>query len=159
MTEALIGIIVGTTVALIAQVLAYVFAWYKERREARRRGQDVTSLLRHEIQGHRSLYRHHLAWAEASIEKGGPEHTGYSYERATTRVYDQVFMTHWHTLPDDLIGPVSAYYAQVETFNTLSGSFGTPTPVPIREAKAAIERALAGAEGVLALLERHVRAR
>jgi hypothetical protein len=63
-----------------------------------------------------------------------------------------VFLAYWHLLPDDLLRPIIAYYAHVDTFNVLAGDFGTPTPVPIREAQAAMERALSCAEELLRLM-------
>ena len=157
MDEAIAGIVVGSAVALIGQILSHGAYLLRKRREEARRAKEVLTLLRHEIESHRNLYQHHLLWAQESIDRGGENHTGYSYQRAKTSAYDTVFLSYWHLLPDAILRPIIEYYAQVETFNVLAGSFSTPTPVPVREAKMAMERALGGAEELLKRLERRRR--
>ena len=155
MNEAMVGVVVGAAVALIGQVLSYVAYLLKERREKKKRAGEVLALLRHEVESHRTTYQHHLQWVQESVRKGGEERTGYSYQKVKTNAYDSVFLTYWHLVPKELLTPIITYYTQVETFNVLAGSFSTPTPVPIREAKMAIERALSGAEELLGLLDQH----
>ena len=155
MDDAVVGIIVGSAVALIGQMLSYVSHLFRKNREENRKAKEVLTLLRHELESHRSLYQHHLQWARESKEQAGEEHAGYSYQRAGTSVYDQVFLVYWHLLSDDVLQSTIEYYAQVDTFNVLAGSFSTPTPVPIREAEASMERALSSAEELLRLLDKH----
>ncbi len=155
MDDVAVGIIVGVVVALAGQVIATVADRIKERREEQRRAKAVVRLLRHEVEGHRALYEHHLAWAQESIAKGGEGYTGYSYQGAKTDAYDRVFLADWHALPDEILRPVMDYYGTVHAFNLLSGYFGTPTSVPIGEAKRITESAKRSAEGLLPLLEKH----
>jgi hypothetical protein len=156
MNEATTGIIVGVVVALAGQMIAYISDQIKNRRKEKRRARAVITLLRHEVEYHRATYEHHLLWVQESIEKGGEEHTEYSYEGAKTDAYDKVFLTDWHLLPDEVLKPVMEYYGTVHTFNLLGGDFTTPTPVPIIEAKKAMERAKKGADGLVKLLDKHI---
>ena len=89
MTEALIGIVVGVAVALAAQVIAYVFDRRKEKQEKRRQREAVLALLHHEVAHHRDRYQQLLAWAQESMDKGGPAHTGYGYEGVRTDAYEK----------------------------------------------------------------------
>lgn len=152
MSETLVGIIVGAAVALIGQILSYLSERLKKREEERRLAKYVIALLRYEIESHQNLYKHHLAWVQESIGKGGTEHTDYSYERANIDAYEKVFMAYWHILPDKILKPVMDYYGTVHVVNILAGDFGTPTPVPIIQAKEALEQAQHAAIGVLELL-------
>ena len=153
MNEAAVGIVVGIAVAVAAQVLSSLAELILERRKEKRQAKGVRDLLRHEVSQHLGHYRRLLAWAEASIERGGKDHTEYSYERVRTHAYNQVFLVHWYLLLDPVIRSVIEYYALVQTVNVLGGSFDTPTPVPIAQAKAAIERAQREAEKLVRLLE------
>lgn len=155
MNEAIIGIVVGVAVALIGQIISYVSDRLKINREEHWQAKAVIALLRNEVECHKGIYEHHILWADESIKKGGPEHTGYSYEKVETDAYDKVFLTKWYLLPDEVTKPVMRYYSSVRTFNILSGDFGIPTPVPIIQAKDAMERTRAGADELIKLLEKH----
>ena len=156
MNEAVVGVVVGVAVALIGQMFSYISYLFKEKREENKRAREVITLLYHEVESHSRTYQHHLLWVQESVEKGGEEHKDYSYQRVKTSAYDNVFLAYWHLLPDELLRPIIGYYDnQVETFNVLAGSFKKPTPVPIREAGASMERALSGAKELLRLLEKH----
>ena len=112
--EAVVGIVVGIVVAVTAQVLSSLAELILERRKEERQARGVCDLLRHEISQHLERYRGLLLWAEASIERGGKDHTDYSYERVRTHAYNQVFLVHWHLLPDDVVRSVVEYYAFVQ---------------------------------------------
>jgi len=49
---------------------------------------------------------------------------------------------------------VTEYYATLRPVNRLSGSFGQPTPVPIKQAKEALERAQVKAGELESFLEK-----
>ncbi len=156
MSDALIGIIVGVTVALAAQVISYFFDRRTDRQEKRQQREAVLSLLYHEVDNHRGNYQHLLSWAQESIDKGGPEHTGYSYEKIRNDAYEKVFLVHWSLLPDEVIDPVMEYYGVVNTVNQLSSDFAVPTPVPIKEAKEFMERAQNKADDLIGLLAEYI---
>jgi hypothetical protein len=156
MSEIVVGIVAGVVVALASQVISHLFDRRKKRQEEDRREKAVLALLRHEVEHHQHLYEHHIPWAEESIEKGGPEHTGYSYSRAKTDVYDKVFLVYWHLLPDEIVRSAISYYSAVHVFNTVSGEVGRPSDVPIAGAKEIMERAQKGADALMRLLEKCV---
>ena len=156
MTEALIGIIVGVTVALAAQLISFVSDRHKEKQEKRQQRQAVLRLLYLEVDNHRGNYQHLLSWAQESIDKGGPEHTGYSYEKIRNDAYERVFLVYWSLLPDEVIDPVMGYYGVVNTVNQLSGDFAVPTPVPIKEAQEFIEIAQNRADDLIELLAKYI---
>ena len=141
MTETLIGITVGIAVALMSQLIAYLFDLMKRNREEKRLARAVLRLLLQELATHLALYEHHLTGAEQSIQENGEDHTGYSYQPLPTDVHDKVFLPYWHVLKSDAVQIVTDYYATLKPVNLLSGSFGQPTPVPIKQAKDALERA------------------
>ena len=122
MTEALVGIIVGVAVALAAQLISYLFDRGKVEQERRRRKEAVLTLLWHEVEHHRRGYERLMSWAQESVNKGGPAHTGYGYERVRTDVYEKVFLDSWYLLPDEVVEPVMEYYRAIDTINALSGS-------------------------------------
>lgn len=152
MAEITVGVIVGVIVALAGQLIVYLSNRIRDRIEERRRARDVIRLLRHEVEHHLAQYEHHLHWIQESIEKGGEAHTGYSYEGVKTDAYDKIFLAYWYLLPDEVLKPVMAYYGVVHTVNILSGSFVKPTPVPIIEAREAMERARRSAHELVELL-------
>ena len=156
MSETAVGIVAGVVVALASQVISYLFDRLKKRQEEERREEAVLTLLRHEVENHRHGYEHYIPWAQESIEKGGPEYTGYSYARAKTDVYDKVFLVYWHLLPDEVVKSAISYYSEVHVFNTVSGEIGTPSDVPIADAKEIMERAQKGADALMRLLEKYV---
>jgi len=156
MSEIVVGIVAGVVVALSSQVISHLFDRCKKRQEEDRRQKAVLALLRHEVEQHQHLYEHHIPWAEESIEKGGPEHTGYSYSRAKTDVYAKVFLVYWHLLPDEIVKSAISYYSEVHVFNTVSGEVGRPSDVPIKDAKKIMERAQKGADALMRLLEKYV---
>ena len=156
MNETLIGIAVGVAVALMSQLIAYVFDLIKRNREEKRLARAVIRLLLQELATHLALYKHHLKGAEQSIQESGEEHTGYSYQPLLTDVHDKVFLPNWHVLKSDVVQTVTEYYATLRPVNLLSGSFGQPTPVPIKQAKEALERAQASAKNLHPLLQRQL---
>jgi len=156
MSETIVGIVAGVVVALASQVISYLFDRRKERREEGQREEAVLALLRHEVENHQHGYEHYIPWAQESIEKGGPEYTGYSYARAKTDVYDKVFLVYWHLLPDEVVKSAISYYSEVHVFNTVSGEVGRPSDVPIKDAKKIMERAQKGADALMRLLEKYV---
>jgi len=156
MSETLVGIVAGVVVALASQVISYLFDRRKERRKEGQREEAVLTLLRHEVENHQHGYEQYIPWAQESIEKGGPEYTGYSYARAKTDVYDKVFLVYWHLLPDEVVKSAISYYSEVHVFNTVSGEVGRPSDVPIKDAKKIMERAQKGADALMWLLEKYV---
>jgi hypothetical protein len=158
MTDALIGIIVGVTVALAGQVISYIFDRKKGSEEKHRQTDAVLRLLHRELEHHRDRYQGLLAWVQESIGKVGPAHTGYSYERIRTDAYEKVFLVYWHLLPDEVVESVMGYYKAVDTVNTLSasGDLYRGSPIPIAETKTYIERAQSCAHELTGLLERYV---
>lgn len=156
MSETIVGIVAGVVVALAGHVISYLSDRLKKRQEERRRAKAVLALLRHEVENHQHGYEHYIPWAQESIEKGGPEYTGYSYARAKTDVYDKVFLVYWHLLPDEVVKSAISYYSEVHVFNTVSGEIGTPSDVPIKDAKKIMERAQEGADALMRLLEKYI---
>ena len=151
-----IAVVAGVVVALASQVISYLFDRFKKWREECRREKAVLALLRHEVENHQHGYEHYIPWAQESIEKGGPEYTGYSYARAKTDVYDKVFLVYWHLLPDEVVKSAISYYSEVHVFNRASGEIGEGSDVPIEGAKEIMERAQKGADALMRLLEKYV---
>lgn len=141
MSEMLIGVVVGTAVALIGQFIAAVSAHLTQKQKDQKRAKAVVKLLLQELSAHETLYNHHLALAEESINQKGVAHTHYSYQPVATDAYDKVFLAYWDVIPNELLSPIIAYYHTVIPVNMLSGSFGTPTPVPVIAAKEALQQA------------------
>jgi len=156
MTETLIGIAVGVAVALMGQLIAYLFDLLKRNREEKRLARSVLRLMLQELTAHLTLYQHHLELAKQSIQEKGEAHTLYSYQPFSTAAYDKVFLSHWHVLDNDLIHPITEYYATLEPVNILSGSMSQPTPAPIKQAKDALEQAQAKAKNLEPILKRQL---
>jgi uncharacterized coiled-coil protein SlyX len=154
MSETLIGIAVGTAVALIGQLIAALSAHLTQKQKDKKRAKAVVKLLLQELSAHETLYEHHLALAEESINQKGVAHSHYSYQPVATDAYDKVFLAYWDVIPNALLQPIIAYYHTVTPVNMLSGSFGTPTPVPVIAAKDALLQAQAAAAQLKLLLQK-----
>ena len=154
MSETLIGIAVGTIVAIIGQFVAFFFGLAKRKESENRKAKAIIRMMLQELVTHQTLYEHHLLWVDESITKGGEQHTGYSYQPAITEAYEKVFLPNWYVLPDEVVKAISEYYATIEPLNILSGSFGSPTPVPITQVKIFLKNAQAKADEIKPILER-----
>ena len=156
MTEIVIGVAVGAAVAIIGQLIAFLFDLIKQKENERRKSEAVVKLLLQELTAHQTLYEHLLPWVDESIAKGGEQYTGYSYQPARTEAYEKVFLPNWHVLPDEVVTAVSEYYTTIEPLNILSGSSGTPAPVPITQVKGCVRNAQLKAGETRPILERHL---
>jgi hypothetical protein len=71
-------------------VISYILERKKDSEEKHRQTNAVLRLLHRELEHHRGRYQGLLTWVQESIDKGGPAHTGYSYERIRTDAYEAV---------------------------------------------------------------------
>ena len=156
MTEAIVGIIVGVTVALAAQVISYVSERCRNEQEKRRQREAVLKLLHHEVEHHRGFYEFLDSSFQRKIEEHGLEHTGYSYAIIQADAYEKVFLVYWHLLPDEVIEPVIGYYGAVHQVNSVSGDLINRSPVPIERTQRIMKGAWKRADELKELLEKHL---
>lgn len=152
MTEALMGVAAGVFVAWIALLISYAYDNRQKKREEQRQRAAVLAFLTREVEYHKGLFEQLLEWASKSTRD---EQAGrlFSFEEAKTGVFENVFLTKWHLLPDGVLRPVMEYYSEVHSFNTvLTRDFAAQLPITSEAVLRVIERVKNGAEELLTLL-------
>ena len=159
MNAATVGIVVGVAVALVSQLISFLFDNLKKKLKECQQKKTVLTLLYHELAYHQGRYERLIQWAEEKIAQEGPEHEGYSYTPIQTIAYEKVYLAYWHLLPHGIVEPLIGYYEAVSHVNALSGSFSAPTTVPIERTKKIIEGVQHRANDLRQMLEKYIPAK
>jgi len=64
MNEATVGIVVGVAVALVSQLISFLFDNLKKKLKECQQKKTVLTLLYHELAYHQGRYEHLIQWAE-----------------------------------------------------------------------------------------------